>query len=164
MKHRVYIENAQEEVTLFRGYKTALREVVAETLAFETFPYRSEVSVTLVSTDEIARLNGEYRKKPVPTDVLSFPLNEDLSDPADEAFDGAYLTLGDVFVCPKVILEQSARFGTSFREELSLMVIHSVLHLLGYDHVKKNEKEEMFARQNAVLALCGELTGAGEKK
>ena len=159
MKNRIFIENAQKEVTLFRGYKTLLRSVIGETLAFETFPYKSEVSVTLVSREEIARLNGEYRKKPVPTDVLSFPLNEDLSDPGEEAFDGAYLTLGDVFVCPEVILAQSAEFGTTFREELSLMVIHSVLHLLGYDHQKAHEKKEMFARQEAVLALCKDQYG-----
>ena len=154
MNNRILIENAQQEVTLFRGYKTLLREVIGETLAFETFPYRAEVSVTLIGKEEMARLNGQYRQINAPTDVLSFPLNEAFEDPGEEAFDGPYLTLGDVFVCPEVIRMQSAEFGTTFREELSLMVIHSVLHLIGYDHIKRNDKKEMFARQEAVLALC----------
>ena len=154
IKNQVEIRNEQTGVTLFRGYKTHLRRIVEETLAFETFPYPVLIGIALVAPEEIRRLNREFREKDAPTDVLSFPMTFDPFSPEKEDFQGRRLALGDVIVCPRVIQDQSREFGTTFRQELSLMVIHSVLHLLGYDHMKKEEKKEMFARQEAILALC----------
>ncbi len=144
MKHRILIENQQEEKAPFRGYKTALREAVAKTLESEGFSERAQVEITLVSSDEIRRLNREFREVDRKTDVLSFPLDE------KECVDGAIL-LGDVIVCPQVIAEQSQRFRTSYREEFCLMVIHSVLHLLGWDHIEETEKKKMFEKQEEIF-------------
>ena len=152
--NQVEIRNEQSGIVLFRGYKTHLRNIVDETLAFETFPYPVLIEIALVTPEEIRRLNREFRGKDAPTDVLSFPLTSDAFEPDPDDFEGRRLSLGDVIVCPEVIREQSLRFGTTFKQELSLMVIHSVLHLIGYDHLKKEEKKEMFARQEAILALC----------
>ena len=150
MKHRIFIENQQSEKSPFRGYKTALREAVAKTLEAEGFSEKAEVEITLVSRSEICRLNTEFRGVEKETDVLSFPLEE------EEMVDGAYL-LGDVIVCPAVIFEQARVFGTTYREEFCLMVIHSVLHLLGWDHIEEKEKKKMFAKQESILhSLCGQ--------
>ena len=149
MKHRVLIENNQSEKAPFRGYKTAIRRVVAAVLEEEGFEAPAEVSVTLVSPEEIRELNRQWRGVDRSTDVLSFPLEE------EETFVGGYTPLGDVIVCPAVIDCQAKDFGTTYRQEFCLMVIHSVLHLLGWDHMEENEKKEMFEKQEKILrALC----------
>lgn len=149
MKHRVLIENNQSEKAPFRGYKTAIRRVVDAVLEEEGFEALAEVSVTLVSPEEIRELNRQWRGVDRSTDVLSFPLEE------EEGFAGSYTPLGDVIVCPAVIDRQSKDFGTTYRQEFCLMVIHSVLHLLGWDHMEENEKKEMFEKQEKILrALC----------
>lgn len=158
MKHRIVIENQQTEKSPFRGYKTALREAVAKTLEEEGFSGKAAVDITLVSAEEIARLNRDFRGVDRKTDVLSFPLEE------EELVDGAIL-LGDVIVCPSVIFEQAKAFGTSYREEFSLMVIHSVLHLLGWDHIEEKEKKKMFAKQEKILfSLCGQKMKTEEQE
>ena len=149
MKHRVLIENNQKDKAPFRGYKTAIRRVVDAVLEEEGFEEAAEVSVTLVSPEEIQELNREWRGVDRPTDVLSFPLDE-------EDFIEKYVPLGDVIVCPAVIDRQSADFGTTYRQEFCLMVIHSVLHLLGWDHMEENEKKEMFEKQEKILRALQE--------
>lgn len=150
MKHRILIENTQVEKAPFRGYKTAICTAISKTLEWENFEGKAEVSVTLVDSEEIRRLNSEYRGVDRETDVLSFPLEE-------EEFPGQKITfLGDVIVCPKVIFSQAKDFGTSYRQEFCLMVIHSVLHLLGYDHMEEEEKKEMFCKQEKILYTLSE--------
>ena len=150
MKHRVLIENTQNQKAPFRGYKTVVRRVVDKVLEEEGFEGAAEVSVTLVSTEEIRELNQSWRGVDRPTDVLSFPLDE------EDAFCGKVTCLGDVIVCPAVIDRQSKEFGTTYRQEFCLMVIHSVLHLLGWDHMEENEKKEMFEKQEKILRALDE--------
>jgi probable rRNA maturation factor len=145
----ILIENNQKEKAPFRGYKTALRRAITKTLEKEGFSRSCEVSVTLVSAEEIHSLNRQYRNVDRETDVLSFPMWEE-SDPDSVAY------LGDIILCPKVIFSQAASFGTTFRQEMCLMAIHSTLHLLGWDHMEEDEKKEMFALQEEILALLGE--------
>ena len=150
MKHRVWIENTQSDKAPFRGYKTVVRCVVDAVLAEEGFEGVAEVSVTLVSPERIQSLNALWRGVDRPTDVLSFPMDE------DEAFDGKYICLGDVIVCPAVIDRQAKDFGTTYRQEFCLMVIHSVLHLLGWDHMEEKEKKQMFEKQEKILRSLSE--------
>ncbi|MBE6712908.1 MAG: rRNA maturation RNase YbeY [Ruminococcaceae bacterium] len=150
MKHRVFIENTQQEKAPFRGYKTAVRRAVSKVLEEEGFEGKAEVSVTLVSAEEIRELNKAWRGVDRPTDVLSFPLEE------EALFCERVTCLGDVIVCPAVIAAQSAEFGTTYRQEFCLMVIHSVLHLLGWDHAEENEKKEMFEKQEKILRSLDE--------
>ncbi len=150
MKHRIFIENAQQDKAPFRGYKTAVRRAVCAVLEEEGFEGCAEVSVTLVSPEEIRELNKTWRGVDRPTDVLSFPLEE------DDVFGGKYTPLGDVIVCPFVIDSQSKEFGTTYRQEFCLMVIHSVLHLLGWDHMEENEKKQMFEKQEKILRSLSE--------
>lgn len=150
MKHRIFIENAQQDKAPFRGYKTAVRRAVCAVLEEEGFEGRAEVSVTLVSPEEIRELNRNWRGVDRPTDVLSFPLDE------EDALCGKTVCLGDVIVCPAVIDRQSKEFGTTYRQEFCLMVIHSVLHLLGWDHMEEAEKKEMFEKQEKILCALSE--------
>ena len=151
MKHRILIENQQEERRPFRGYKTLLRRAVSAALEAEGFIQKAEISVILVSREEICRLNARFRNTPRETDVLSFPL----SDVEDDLY-GDTVLLGDIVVCPDVIFSQAASFGTTYAQEFCLMVIHSTLHLLGWDHMEEEEKQKMFSRQEAILDSLGE--------
>ncbi len=149
MTCRILIENNQKEKAPFRGYKSVLRRAILKTLEEEGFSGKGEISVSLVSGEEIRRLNSQFRDVDRETDVLSFPLEE------EESF-GGVTYLGDVIVCPKVIFSQSLSFGTTYRQEFCLMVIHSTLHLLGWDHMEENEKKEMFAKQEQILRSLSE--------
>ncbi len=146
MKPRIIIENTQTEKAPFRGYKTAICEAVGKVLESESFTKKAEISVSLVSSEEIRRLNKEFRKVDRVTDVLSFPMDED----ENEEFGGTVF-LGDIIVCPKRIAEQAPLYQTDYKREFCLMVIHSALHLLGYDHMNDAEKKEMFALQEKIF-------------
>lgn len=160
MKQRILIENTQKEKAPFRGYKTALRRAILAALEAEGFHRSFEVSVTLVTAEEIRRLNREFRDVDRETDVLSFPMLEE--DEAEEPV--AYL--GDIIICPSVIFRQSKEFGTTYRQEMCLMAIHSALHLLGWDHMEEEEKKQMFALQESILSSLqeGEIKTEQERK
>ena len=130
--------------------------VALATFALERLglPERCELSVSLVSRDEIAQLNGAYRGIDAPTDVLSFPCES----PADVPADAPLIELGDVVICTDVVEEQRVRFGLSFEEEASLMLVHSILHLLGHDHEDERGAAAMEAREKDILDAYG-LTG-----
>ncbi len=145
MKHRIWVENNQTQRPPFRGYKSALRRAIEAVLDAQGFDKKAEISVSLVSSEEIRDLNLQYRGVDRPTDVLSFPMfDSDL--PADVAY------LGDIIICPLIIFEQAKQFGTTYRQEMCLMAIHSTLHLLGWDHIKPAEKKTMFALQEKILS------------
>ena len=152
MTHRIAVENEQSSVTLPRGYKSLLRRAASLALASGGFQRRGEIGVTLVEKAEIRRLNRTFRENDRETDVLSFPLSDDPFHPAPEDVVRGAVLLGYVIVCPAVLVAQAKDFGVSFREEMCRMVIHSVLHLLGYDHLKPKERKDMFALQEKVLA------------
>ena len=152
MKHIIYIGNEQEEIRLFRGYQSSLRSACEKTLSVEDFEEKAEISVVLVTREEIRRLNGEYRGQDKETDVLSFSMLEDFVLIPEPDRDADAVLLGDVIICPAVIEVQAKGFGRSFEEELCLMAIHSVLHLLGYDHAEEEEERRMFQKQEEILA------------
>ena len=110
----------------------------------------TELSVSFVDPGRIGQLNAEFRGVDRPTDVLSFPC-----DDPDEVPEGETVFLGDIVVAPEVVLPQSREFGNTYESELSLLLTHGVLHLLGYDHIEDDEAEEMEARERAILAKRG---------
>ncbi|MBO4217559.1 MAG: rRNA maturation RNase YbeY [Clostridia bacterium] len=136
------------------SYNRLIRRAVSETLSAEEFTQNCEVSVSLVTEDEIKRLNNEYRKKDAVTDVLSFPMytrDELFSEPDDER-----IPIGDIVICVRRAEEQAEAYGHPLERELAFLTVHSVLHLLGYDHEISPEAEsEMFLRQEEVLAAMG---------
>lgn len=115
------------------------------------------VSVSVVSEGAMAELNAEWRGVSAPTDVIS--LECERPDDPDLA-PGEPCELGDIAMAPSVLAAQAARFGTSAEDECRLMAIHSLLHLLGYDHIVEAEALVMEAREDELLALaCGREMG-----
>lgn len=108
---------------------------------------RAEVSLTLVSLEEIRELNRDYRDVDRETDVLSFPQFEYIEDMPEFG----ELCLGDVVICLDKVEEQAKEFGHSFERELIYLFVHSLLHLLGYDHMEEEEKKEMRQREEQVM-------------
>lgn len=112
---------------------------------------RTEISVTFVEAEEIRRLNRDYRNNDSVTDVLSFPQFDDLN----EIPDFGEICLGDVVICKDRAEEQAEEFGHSFEREIIYLFTHSILHLLGYDHMEEEEKKEMRAREEEVMTYLG---------
>ena len=114
-------------------------------------PEHVEISVTFVSTEEIHELNRVYRGKDSVTDVLSFPQY----DCVEEMKDHGVLCLGDVVICPEQALLQADEFGHSGERELVYLFVHSVFHLLGYDHIEEEDRLEMRAQEEKIMSRIG---------
>lgn len=112
--------------------------------AAETEGGVGELTLTFVDVEEMADLNAEHMGKDGPTDVLSFPMN-------DEPMPGVPTMLGDIVVCPEVAAAQYAEHAGTFDDELALLVVHGVLHVLGHDHAEPAETELMLSRELALL-------------
>ena len=146
-KIRVIITNSQKEVKIPTGMRMLVRRCCNAVLRMEKFPYSAEISVTFVDNHEIRKLNAEYRNKDIEPDVLSFPMGE--NGVYDENHATGAKILGDVVISIPKALEQAQLYGHSFEREVGYLTVHSVLHLLGYDHengglerVRMREKEE----------------------
>lgn len=141
--------------------KEQLDRLVSHVTEYVGCPYEPEVSVTLVTKEEIHRLNREFRQVDRPTDVLSFPMME-YDEPADfvgAAFRSSLTTnpesgemvLGDIVLCSQVVCEQAEEYGHSVWREFSFLVVHSLLHLFGYDHLEEKERIEMEEKQKQIM-------------
>ncbi|WP_297155817.1 rRNA maturation RNase YbeY [uncultured Ellagibacter sp.] len=143
-------------------------------LAHEACPKNAEVSISFIDDDEMARLNEEYRGKTGPTDVLSFECDglDDEMGEGRNAFPDMPFELGDVIIALDVAERQTARFGTTFEGEMSVLLVHGLLHLCGYDHIEDDEAEVMEAREAEILrgwaqergvdlSIFGEFNGPG---
>ena len=112
----------------------------------------AELSVLLVDLDVMADLHERWMDLPGPTDVMAFPMDElDSARRPDAAGVGPAL-LGDIVLCPAFAKDQARKAGHGLLEELHLLTVHGVLHLLGYDHAEPAEEREMFTLQNRILA------------
>ncbi|BES64867.1 rRNA maturation RNase YbeY [Gottschalkiaceae bacterium SANA] len=109
-----------------------------------------EVSVSFVTNEEIHKLNREYRGVDRPTDVLSFPLDEE-----DEVFGEMDVLLGDIVISMETAMEQAKEFGHGLTREVVYLTVHSMFHLMGYDHEAEEEKEVMREREKTVLKELG---------
>lgn len=112
----------------------------------------ASLSVSFVDADEIHRLNNEYRNVDRETDVLSFPSFEPGEIPNG---DDEEIALGDVVICSDVAKRQAEEFGHSYERELIYLFVHSVFHLLGYDHENEEEKAVMRSREENVMEMLG---------
>jgi len=111
---------------------------------------QAELCLKLVDPDTMARLNEKWMDKEGPTDVLAFPMDElRPGSNADEYEEG---TVGDIVLCPQVAAAQAPANGQTTEQEIDLLTVHGVLHLLGYDHAEPDERREMFALQSRLLA------------
>lgn len=117
----------------------------------EDVPAAAELSLALVGPEEMSGLNERYRGIEGPTDVLAFPCDDPCPVPGDEP-----VTLGDVVIAPEVAEGQAAELGHTVEEELNLLLVHGILHLLGYDHETEDDARAMQERQEALLSAYAE--------
>lgn len=122
-----------------------LKKVIKRTLKHENVK-NVYFSIIFVDESEIQKINKEYRGIDKVTDVISFAL-EDNSDIVYQDI----RVLGDIYICIPRMLEQAESYGHSIKRELSFLTVHGLLHLLGYDHMKKEDEEKMFALQELIL-------------
>ena len=147
MSHKVYITTKQKAVKVPSGLRILIRRACHAVMEYEHFEGPAEISVTFVDDVEIARLNEQYRNKPQPTDVLSFPLGENGKYDVNQETGAAML--GDIVISMQRAMEQASLYGHSLQREVAYLTVHSMFHLLGYDHeaggleaVRMREKEE----------------------
>jgi probable rRNA maturation factor len=112
----------------------------------------AELSITLVDSDTMADLHMRWMDLPGPTDVMSFPMDELTPGGRPDAAEPGPAMLGDIVLCPSFAADQAARAGGSLDDELALLTVHGVLHLLGYDHAEPDEEKVMFGLQRQILA------------
>jgi probable rRNA maturation factor len=151
-KIKVIISNEQREVKIPTGVRMLVRRCCNAVLLQEEFDGSAEISVTFVDNSEIHKLNKQYRNIDRETDVLSFPLGE--NGEYDINHDTGAKMLGDVVISLPKAVEQAEMYGHSLQREIAFLTVHSVLHLLGYDHegggieaVHMREKEESVLTQ-----------------
>ncbi len=142
--------NTNEELDLDLISEKA-EKTIKEVLRVEKIEENVEVSLSIVDKDQIHELNKTYRGVDRPTDVLSFPLDE-------EGFDqdgNPILLLGDIVICLDVAKDQAEDFGHSLEREIMYLICHSTLHLLGYDHIEEDDKKEMRSKEKEVMKNLG---------
>lgn len=134
-------------------YMDLINNVIIESLRYEGFSNNCEISFSLVTNDEIHEINKKFRGIDRPTDVLSFPLidfeNEEI--PSDENI----IALGDIIISIDKLKEQAEAYNHSFERELAFLTAHSMLHLMGYDHMTEGEEKIMFSKQEDILNNLG---------
>jgi len=111
---------------------------------------RAELEISLVDEAEMTRLHEEWMDEAGPTDVLSFPMDELRPNELSEN-DEVPVVLGDVVICPDVARKQGDTAGHGMEQELKILLVHGILHLLGFDHLEPEEEAEMFALQGKIV-------------
>jgi len=152
----VLIDNRQEAVKVDEALEAFVVQVVEEVLAYERCEEEFEVSISFVCNEEMRSLNKEYRNIDKETDVLSFPLVEFIEEELNtEDEDAEYIeeeiALGDIVISMEKAVEQSEEYGHSFKRELAFLLVHGMLHLLGYDHDEEASEGEIFDKQEEIL-------------
>ncbi|MDR3128025.1 MAG: rRNA maturation RNase YbeY [Bifidobacteriaceae bacterium] len=110
---------------------------------------KSDLNIKFVNPDEIAKLHVEYLEIPGPTDVMSFPMDELKAGSSDKPTSTGIL--GDIVICPEIAKKNANKAGHSYIDEMLLLEVHSILHLLGFDHIKPAEEKKMFDLQRSIL-------------
>lgn len=151
----IYFATEQNALPVTYRLKRLIRESVLATLAYENFRDPCAVSVTFTDNEGIRDLNRQYRNMDKPTDVLSFPLI-DFAGGDEPPVDEPQAMLGDIVLSLEQAAAQADEFGHSFEREAAFLTVHSMLHLLGYDHVNGEEEDrEMRRRQREILEGMG---------
>lgn len=158
----VIIENEYQE-DILEGYEAIIEEIVEAALDYEKCPYECQVNVTLVDDETIHQVNLEFRQIDRATDVLSFPALEYeeagefdwLEEDGIGCFDpeSGELILGDIMISMDKVQAQAEEYGHSLRREFAFLIAHSMLHLMGYDHMEEEERAVMERKQEEILQM-----------
>lgn len=156
LRMKLYFENQQDKLPVTYKLKMLLRHAIEETLDFEQYGNACEVSVTFTDNEGIRELNKRFRGIDRPTDVLSFPLFDYEGESEEPPVDELTGMLGDVVLSLEQAEKQAEEFGHSFEREAAFLTVHSMLHLLGYDHETGDADEaDMRQRQRAIMERLG---------
>ena len=160
---RIYLEN-EGDLELDLNYQEVAQRVGDAGLDYEQCPYESEVELLLTMDEEIREMNREFRDIDRATDVLSFPMIA-YESPADFAFleedesffdpDTGELMLGNIVISKQKVVEQAEEYGHTVEREYAFLIAHSMLHLLGYDHMEEEERAVMEKKQREILDGLG---------
>lgn len=154
MSVKVNISVKQKGLKLPSGTRLLIRKACVATLAFENFESPAEVDVSIVNDDMIRKMNFEFRNIDSATDVLSFPLGQDGEYDINPETDATML--GDIVISIDHALSQAELYGHGVEREIAFLTVHSMLHLLGYDHVNGGlQQVEMREKEEAVLDALG---------
>ena len=138
----ILYDDRQEKMEITEGNIDAIEKTVMTCLETEGMDGTFEVSVSFVTNEEIKELNKIYRNVDKETDVLSFPMDDEDCD---------VIMLGDIVLSTEKIIEQAQDYGHSLEREMLYLVAHSTLHLIGYDHMDEEEKQEMRQREKEIM-------------
>jgi len=158
----IYIENEQEKEIPF-DYEQLINKIIPFTLSREQCPYEAEVSVVITNDEVIRETNREFRNMDKSTDVLSFPMcTYQVSGEFDELEEqdvfhpeSGELLLGDIMISYDHVQKQAVEYGHSEVREFAFLVVHSMLHLFGYDHETEEERAVMEGKQREILEELG---------
>ena len=151
---KVLITNRQKDVKVPTGVRLLIRRCCNAALVYEGFMEDAEVSVSLVNNTQIHELNAQFRNIDRPTDVLSFPLGE--NGEYDRNEETGAMMLGDIVISVPKAMEQAETYGHSLQREIGFLTVHSMLHLLGYDHEgDKLEALRMREKEEAIMKRLG---------
>ena len=150
---QIEISNQQEKMTVTQAIEDRIIEVLEETARVHDVDDLAEVSLMFTDDETIHEMNREYRGIDRPTDVLSFALEE---GEEEEIYGGPEENLlGDIIISVETATRQAEEYGHSVEREMAFLALHGMLHLLGYDHMEEEERQEMRAQEEAILASLG---------
>lgn len=151
---RIFTDNTQDKIEVIDALEKLIKDVAEGVLEFEEIDEKCEVNVMFADNEQIRGINREQRDIDRATDVLSFPFldakNGDITV-SDEDFYEGYLSLGDIVISLERAKEQAEEYGHSFEREVGFLMCHSMLHLLGYDHIDEADRVIMRKKEEEIL-------------
>jgi len=138
------IDNRQDALTITENSVKLIHQAIAYCYQMEKFPEHYQVSISFVDNEEIHDLNRKYRGKNEPTDVLSFPVDFESPEVGEKL-------LGDIVISTEKIVEQAEEYCNSVSREMIYLLVHSMLHLMGYDHMDEENKKIMRRKEEQVM-------------
>lgn len=139
----LYIDNRQDKHKVTEEMEELIKEVILESLKVQGLGSNYEISLSFVTDEEIRELNRDYRAVDNSTDVLSFPMEDE--------FQLGIPLLGDIIISLDTAYRQAEEYKHSIKREIAYLVCHSIFHLLGYDHLEEDDKEEMRIKEKEVM-------------
>lgn len=156
MKLKIYFEDEQHTIAVTYKLKMLIRRAIEAVLDYEGYENTCEVSLTFTDNDGIQKYNKKFRNIDRPTDVLSFPLLDFEGSEEEPVVDEFINMLGDIVISLEKAKEQSEEYNHSFERETAFLCVHSMLHLLGYDHEKSEDDDmDMRRRQSEIMDILG---------
>ena len=150
---QIELSNQQEKLAVTQEIEDRIVEVLEEAARVHEVDELTEVSLMFTDDETIHEMNLEYRGIDRPTDVLSFALEE---GEEEEIYGGPEENLlGDIIISVETAVRQAEEYGHSVKREMAFLALHGMLHLLGYDHMEEEERQEMRAQEEAILASLG---------